>query len=553
MWGASTRSSPPPSPPTSRTPSRCWRRGAPFAFRRDLCCGGPKRTKRPPQHRSRRPSFLPDRVPRCSPRTAPRRLVDRCRPPEAIDVSVCPDCGNENEDGRSFCQSCGTFLKWTGESGETAGPTAGPKPTKPTKPAPKVARSAKPSSSAKPAQTAAATPAAPPPAEAAPTAGPPPPAPHPAAAYPPAPHPPPYPAMVPPPAAAPYPPPPGPPPAGPPPSPPTGTPEAAAPKERRKRASVLVAKAGSPKKTKPPKEAPDAAAAGSTTGSPEAEQASAPAPVPPGPPQRRRRKARAAPAPPKEKAPPGSLYCGECGLWNSPDRQFCRQCGTSLAEAPVASTPWWRRLFSRRRRAAPAGTRPRRPRATGRAVGRTFRLLVLGAGVAGVFVLLGPMRDEAMSGARGLWNQLDPREAPVQAVEASASSQLGDHRAEAAIDLKKGTSWAEDARGSGKGESIRVRFASEVRLTRLIVTPGISTDPERYLAQPRPRDVLVTVSSGGRPQLLRLEDKPGAFQAFSLDADDVRWVELEIRSVYPAQGGKGNDCAIDEIEFRGKD
>lgn len=87
----------------------------------------------------------------------------------------------------------------------------------------------------------------------------------------------------------------------------------------------------------------------------------------------------------------------------------------------------------------------------------------------------------------------------------------------------------------------------------MVITPGISTNPERYLAQPRPKDVLVTVSSGGRPQLIRLEDEPDNFQGFSLDASDVEWVELEIRSVYPAQGGKGNNCAITEIEFRGKD
>jgi hypothetical protein len=56
---------------------------------------------------------------------------------------------------------------------------------------------------------------------------------------------------------------------------------------------------------------------------------------------------------------PGDLICGECGESNAPARNFCSRCGTSLRDAVVAGTPWWRRIVpTRKRKAMEAGNRP---------------------------------------------------------------------------------------------------------------------------------------------------------------------------------------------------
>ena len=61
---------------------------------------------------------------------------------------VCKDCGNKNQNGTTFCEACGTFLEWGGESVLTGAHPAIPSPDAPAEPA---------------------TPLAPAPAEAAPT------------------------------------------------------------------------------------------------------------------------------------------------------------------------------------------------------------------------------------------------------------------------------------------------------------------------------------------------------------------------------------------------
>ena len=71
-------------------------------------------------------------------------------------------------------------------------------------------------------------------------------------------------------------------------------------------------------------------------------------------------KARRRPVAPPESFDPGDLICGKCGIGNKPTRNYCRRCGTSLAEADVARVPWWRRLWPKRtKQVKAAGSRPK--------------------------------------------------------------------------------------------------------------------------------------------------------------------------------------------------
>ena len=64
---------------------------------------------------------------------------------------------------------------------------------------------------------------------------------------------------------------------------------------------------------------------------------------------------------PSRKINPGDLVCGACGEGNDPERNYCRRCGSPLAEATVAPTRWFRRRPKRAKKVVAAGDRPGQP------------------------------------------------------------------------------------------------------------------------------------------------------------------------------------------------
>ncbi|WP_068398357.1 hypothetical protein [Kribbia dieselivorans] len=155
-----------------------------------------------------------------------------------------------------------------------------------------------------------------------------------------------------------------------------------------------------------PEVAPESKAKTEVSPGPVARSASPkqPAPQKPAPqkpaPQQPAARQPAAEAKPKPKRPapthnepplrPGDLVCGTCGTGNAPARNFCRRCGSPLADATVvAADPWWRRLFSRRSAAPAAGTRPKIRRRS-RLPGRLVALALVAAVVYGVVAFAWP-------------------------------------------------------------------------------------------------------------------------------------------------------------------
>ena len=161
--------------------------------------------------------------------------------------------------------------------------------------------------------------------------------------------------------------------------------------------------------------------------------------------------------PPSRKLQPGDLVCGECGEGNSVTRKFCSRCGTSLAEAEVVKTPWWRKLLPRRgAKVRKSGERSKHGGRRGKtklgaAVSTTFKMvrravaiaLVL-AGVAyGVFAPFRGWVNERAAEAKGTFERMFfPQYAPVSAAEAPvASVELPEHPREHAVDGRSNSFW----------------------------------------------------------------------------------------------------------------
>lgn len=249
-------------------------------------------------------------------------------------------------------------------------------------------------------------------------------------------------------------------------------------------------------------------------------------------------------AEPEEDAPrPGELICGQCGAGNLPARRYCRRCGATLADAPVAvRPPWWRRLFARRiRRPHAAGERPpnrRRWRMPRSAVWIVVLLAVAAAGYA--------FRVEALGTVESVRDRMSKPE-QTHATEVTASSAAPGHEAALAVDGTTDRYWA--PQGAGQGDFLEVSFGGGVRLLDLVVHPGASPVAEKFLQQGRPSSLLLTaVAKDGRTtnRTVRLADVPGE-QRFHFPVSDVVRLRITVQGAYG--GGGGHVVALGEVEF----
>jgi ribosomal protein L40E len=288
----------------------------------------------------------------------------------------------------------------------------------------------------------------------------------------------------------------------------------------------------------------------------------APAPDPDSSPRSRlpqaeveQRHVTAQPPPPRIRARPGDLICGQCGMPNDPVRHFCRRCGSSLDEAVVVRTPWWRRLLPRRRQVA-AGERPGRAgRAGGSAgagagatVARTLRAVVAVAAVLAVlaYALLPGLREGVNTKAITLYQQarlalnLGALE-PVHPTQANASSSVPGHGPELLIDLVKNDYWAAEI-AQDPQPKIVLTFPTATDLGAMVVTSGAGPD---FLKLGRPKDVLLTYSDGSTQQLTLADD--GKSITHVLHGRHVSTLTIQVLSVYPGQ--QSTAVAISELEF----
>lgn len=271
-----------------------------------------------------------------------------------------------------------------------------------------------------------------------------------------------------------------------------------------------------------------------------------PAAVRPGTPQAPR---KPRPVPKADDAPPapGDLVCGHCGAGNAPTRKFCRRCGTSLADAPVAQRrSWWSRLWRPDPKAArAAGYRPpRRRRFPTRPV---VAIVVIGAIVAAVLAF----RPEIDRARISLLDRFQGNTA-VNPTQIAASSELPERPAAQIRDGATNLAWSPAVPGDGVGQFVDMAFAQPFRLTRVLVIPGASDVEKDFLEGSSPRVLTLTATtSAGTQQTvdLPLADRVG-LQSVATSIDDVVAVRLTISSTYRAT--PETHVAIAEVEFRGR-
>jgi hypothetical protein len=261
--------------------------------------------------------------------------------------------------------------------------------------------------------------------------------------------------------------------------------------------------------------------------------------------------------PPSKKLQPGDLVCGECGEGNSVTRKFCSRCGTSLAEAAVVKTPWWRKLLPRRgAKVRKSGERSKHGGRRGKtklgaAFSTTFKvvrrvvalMLVLGGVAYGLFAPFRGWVNERTAEAKGTFERtFFPQYAPVSAAEAPVASLASpDHPANMAVDGLFDTFWA--APVGGPEPNMVVKFDRSVHLAKIIVHNGDGAGfKETHRAQK-----LHLVFSDGRTTDVNLQDRPDPQTLEIENGEGVSSVEIHVLSTFKSVSG--TDLAISEIEF----
>ena len=427
---------------------------------------------------------------------------------------VCKECGHQNEDDDLFCGNCPAFLEYSGER------IGGPEPE-----LEDTASAAQPGLVTRIRQAISGT-DLPPPSGAGPASG--------AALRPPGP-------------------------GAPSTSTPTGVPIGAPPPPPRtadERAAALVAKPGT---FQPPDARPMV-----TPRTPEAQRPQTPLPRP-----------KVVKQAPSRKINPGDLVCGACGEGNDPQRNYCRRCGSPLAEATVARTRWFRRRPKRSKKTVAAGDRPGRPGrstsgrdaargariARGKFLGRLAdvkRVLALLAIVGiGVGLAIPNLRqwvtDNAVDGFNKVKRTVSPEYTNI-AVDPARVTSSGETPGGEAANVADGntlTFWS--APPEALPASVSISFVEPTDVEHVLVHPGQQEDGGKVVRpDPRPRELLfrLALADGTISEVsATLEDTDG-FQKVALETDDVASVETIVVNCFPDP--VVTVCPITELEFQTK-
>jgi hypothetical protein len=272
---------------------------------------------------------------------------------------------------------------------------------------------------------------------------------------------------------------------------------------------------------------------------------------------------------------PGDLVCGECGESNDSTRKFCRRCGASLAEVvPVKKPGFFKRLFTRKpKEAAPAGSRPGRGGEGGGGKGRrgakarlakgkvqgsydklrgaVALLAVLGVGAA---IAIPSGRSLVMKPVNSVTDWFHRLTGPLKDAlpnqdATKFTSQMPEFPAKFAVDNITNNHWL--PLPNDPGPAVAAVWDDPVTLRKLRVFSGDQDQPQNFAANPRPKDLFITVfddqgHTRGTKQV-RLDDSPK--QTIDFKFSNVSSVRVEIQDCYNALPAAPKQCGITELNF----
>ncbi|PWW66550.1 NADase-type glycan-binding domain-containing protein [Actinokineospora spheciospongiae] len=252
---------------------------------------------------------------------------------------------------------------------------------------------------------------------------------------------------------------------------------------------------------------------------------------------------------PTRRLEPDDLVCAVCGEGNAPTRNFCSRCGESLADAGVVRLAWWRRLFRRKPKRHPAGTRPgakgtrqHRNWLATLSLRRLRTVLVVVAVVLGlVYAVYPPFRATVIDNVRALYRKVAPTLDPIRPTTVSSPTAIPDHPPGMLVDTYDNTFWA--AQLGGARPKVVFTFGESYLLRSIILHSGAL---ESFTEDGRPSILRLTYNTGKSENVLPQDSSRG--QTIDLkNTTLVSSVTVEVVDTY--SGTKRQTVAISELEF----
>lgn len=261
----------------------------------------------------------------------------------------------------------------------------------------------------------------------------------------------------------------------------------------------------------------------------------------------------------------GDLICGQCGEGNPPTRKFCSRCGDELSSAEVVKTPWYRKLFGRKRKVMEAGARPGQPGARksgGFSLREGWRKAMRVMGMFTIaftmlIIFVAPLRtpiDNALGKpidkVKGWWSdQKDPYESvfPVDWV-ANRRPQEG-HAAQLAFDDNTLTYWATIWKPDKRqlATFITVTFSEPVEDLGVFVYAG--APGEDFTTYHSPSVMRFDYGDGRPNDTIEVARQQEASSLFELEnADGATEITIWVEDVHDQRGA--THVAISELEFK---
>ncbi|MFF3711100.1 NADase-type glycan-binding domain-containing protein [Streptomyces phaeochromogenes] len=274
---------------------------------------------------------------------------------------------------------------------------------------------------------------------------------------------------------------------------------------------------------------------------PRAPTAPAVAPVLPGRPVANRPQVR---APGPEFGPQGGTPCPWCATLNLPDRHYCGRCAMPMAGGGPSAPgrqPWWRRIPGFGVAQTPwAGDRPRLRRGFGAVMN-----WVVGGVVLALIVTLVLNIGDGVDATRDHF----AKRAAVGPDSVKASRSYSGHGASLAFDKLSNTWWGPGVSGNGEGQWLEARFDQPTRLLDLVITSGVSTQPDKLSqsALPHRIEALITAADGKKSTRIINLDQSAGGQRRKFRVGAVSSVRFTVKSAYATDAKK--QVSIAEIEF----